>query len=113
MTSEEEMYRKVTGKDVVFKGKPLAFTDEENLIHDVKSLYPATSHITIFNIDRRDSEDKPFMVHRKVGNIHLSHSGSLMSRTVHTSGCWKEAFAIVEKGRVFLSIHNCSVDDTW
>lgn len=120
MTSDSEIVKRALNTPnrthPVNRGyRRLTYTDTESLIHDVKSLYPTATDLMIINPDQRDSDGSPLMVTRKLRGVKFEASLSTWSRksTVNVSASWREVFAYIENGVVYLKVSNHSLGDKY
>lgn len=91
----------------------LTYTDTESFIHDIKYLYPTATHLIVINPDQRDSDGAPLMVTRELRGLTMATSISQWGRkqTVNVSASWKEVFAYIENGYVYLKVSNHTLGD--
>jgi hypothetical protein len=93
----------------------LPFSTVENFIHDVRSLYPTASQVTLIQPKVRDSEGAPFMLTRKLRQINAkcTYTSSRHSPSSFTvEACWKEVFGFAEYPFVYVKVSNCNITET-
>jgi hypothetical protein len=93
--------------------KRLTYTDVDSLIHDVKSMYPSATDLMVINPDQRDSDGSPLMVTRKLRGVKFTSYTSGFNGSLCVNASWREVFAYIENGYVYLKVSNHTLGDTY
>ena len=82
--------------------RTIPFTDTEQLIEDLSSLYPAVTVALIVDLDDRDTEYIPKITRHTINNLRFTTTKTYWKydrSTTHSfSGAFRYLIAIVEKG---------------
>ena len=85
-----------------YQTRTIPFTDTEQLIEDLSSLYPAVTVALIVDLDDRDEEYIPKITRHTINTLHFTVTKSYWKydrSTTHSfSGAFRYLIAIVEKG---------------
>ena len=82
--------------------KTIPFRDTEQLIDDIKNMYPAVTSVLIVDLDERDEEYIPKITNRNFTHLQITttYTSLYWKKTpkVSFSGTFRYLIAVVEKG---------------
>ena len=96
---EKELYRRVTGKSNKHGIAVIPCMGETMLKNILYEAYPYASHVTIINLNDRDSENIPHITTKKLRGINLSTTYERSGRSFFfksASAQWTDLYAVLE-----------------
>ena len=120
MKSEEEMFNSAIGSEKdsgevkTYNYTSIPFVSLEDLLFNLKCVFPTASQLTMCDLNDRDVKGRPALTTKKMNQIHFSASKSNYEQnTITVQACWKELFVIVEGSLAYVKVINNSIGDRY
>ena len=111
--TEEDIVKKALGKQTRGFSLKIPFITIERLIEDIKTMYPSTNELFIYNADQRDSDHGPSLTIRNLRGLKavITTTKGYGYDTTRIEAKWRVVFCAVEKGTAYVKVGNLSVGE--